>query len=160
MCRAALRRSCVRRSLICCKVAPSPRPLRTFCSAHTLAEVEHQRLITELEESRRLFQRIAETSPDVLFVNDLDTRRTAYLNTGTEQVFGYTADELLALGDRFAVTLLHPDDLPGITEHRRKLRALADGEIHENDYRIRHPDGTYRWLRTRATVFTKEQDGG
>jgi PAS domain S-box-containing protein len=131
----------------------------TASTAHTRAEVEHQRLNTELEESRRVFQRIVDTSPDVLFVSNLDTRRTTYLNTGTEQVFGYTADELLALGNRFAATLFHPDDLSGITEHQRKLRALADGEIHESDYRTRHPDGTYRWLRTRATVFARGDDG-
>ena len=66
---------------------------------------------------------------------------------------------MLALGNRFAATIFHPDDLPAVKEHRRKLRALADGEVHESDYRTRHPDGTYRWLRTRATVFTRGDDG-
>lgn len=123
------------------------------------AQAEHERMRTELEESRRLLQRIAETSPDVLYIADLDARRTTYINARSTQVFGYTSDELLALGDRFAATLWHPDDLAGLPAHRRKLFGLADGEIYETEHRTLHPDGTYHWLRTHTSVFARTDDG-
>jgi PAS domain-containing protein len=50
-------------------------------TAHKQAEAERERLLRELEASRRLFQRIAETSPDVLYIADLDSERVTYMNT-------------------------------------------------------------------------------
>lgn len=120
---------------------------------------EHMRLLKELEESHRLFQRIAETSPDVLFVYDLDTGRTTYTSARSEQIIGYTAGQVMELGDHFAVTRWHPDDVHSLAEHRRKLRGLADGEIYECEYRILQSDDTYRWLRSRVAVFTRAADG-
>jgi PAS domain S-box-containing protein len=43
--------------------------------------------------------------------------------------------------------------------HWRKLYELADDEIYECEYRLRQPDETYRWLRTRSAVFTRANDG-
>jgi PAS domain S-box-containing protein len=122
-------------------------------------ERERERLIADLNESRRLFQRITETSPDALFVVDLDARRATYVSGQGEQVVGYTVHEMLDLADRFAVTRWHPDDLGVLPEHRRKLRELADGEIYEVEYRVLQHDGSYRWLRTRCTVFERAEDG-
>jgi PAS domain S-box-containing protein len=113
-------------------------------TARKQAEAERERLLTDLDESRRLFQSITETSPYLFYVADLDTRSTIYVNARSKQAFGYTADELVALGDRFAATLWHPDDLAGLPEHRRKLHGLADGEIYETEHRTLHPDGTYQ----------------
>ncbi|HKP11362.1 MAG TPA: PAS domain S-box protein, partial [Blastocatellia bacterium] len=119
------------------------------------AEQECARLLVEVAESRHLFERIAETSPDALYIYDLATGRTIYANARGEQVIGYTADEVMDLGDRFAVTLWHPDDALKLPEHRRKLKELAEGEIAEFEYRVRQHDGTYRWLRSRTSVFAR-----
>jgi PAS domain S-box-containing protein len=127
-------------------------------TARKQAEIERERLLKELEESRRLFQRIAETSPDNLYVYDFDTGHTMYFGAHGEQVIGYTAEQVMELGDHFAVTFWHPDDLPSLPEHRRKLQGLADGEIYECEYRIRQPDGAYRWLRSRNSAFARADD--
>jgi len=122
---------------------------------HKLAEQERQQLVAELDRSRRLFQHIAETSPDAIYVYDLDSGRHLYVSARGEQVIGYTAEEVMALGDRFAVALFHPEDLPSLPERRRKLWGLADDEIYETEYRLLQPDGTYRWLSTRTSVFAR-----
>lgn len=120
---------------------------------------ERERLLKELAESRRLFQQTTEMSPDAISIYDLETGQVTYVNRRGEQVIGYTPDEIMDLGDRFATTLWHPDDVSDLPEYRRKLRGLADGEISEFEYRIRQPDGTYPWLRSRVTVFTRTADG-
>lgn len=57
-----------------------------------------------------------------------------------EQVTGYTADEINRIG---YPTLLHPDDLPAALQFAERL---SRGERSVLEYRIRHKDGSYRWL--------------
>jgi PAS domain S-box-containing protein len=123
------------------------------------AEIERERLLVELDKSRRLFQRIAETSPDALYVFDLPTGQTIYLSARSQQTIGYTAEEITALGARFAATYWHPDDLRDMAQHRQALRELANDAIYECEYRVRQADGTYRWVRTRSSVFARADDG-
>src|SRR5262245_41719338 len=51
---------------------------------HKLAEQERQHLVADLDRSRRLFQRIAETSPDAIYVYDLDSGRHLYVSARGE----------------------------------------------------------------------------
>lgn len=57
-----------------------------------------------------------------------------------EQVTGYTADEINKIG---YPTLLHPDDIPAALQFSERLNR---GERSVLEYRIRHKDGSYRWL--------------
>ena len=70
-----------------------------------------------MKESRRFAQRIAETTPNVLFVYDLIERRNVYANERSVDVIGYTPKEIEDMGDNFIPRLMHPDDfalLPGL----------------------------------------------
>lgn len=57
-----------------------------------------------------------------------------------EQVTGYTADEVNQIG---YPTLLHPEDIPAALQFAERLNR---GERSVLEYRIRHKDGSYRWL--------------
>ena len=116
-------------------------------------------VVTAWKESRHLFQRIAETSPDYLHVSSIDTGRPTYVSPRCEQVTGYTAEQLMGLEDRITPSLIHPDDLPAVTEHLRRHLELADGEQYESEYRMLHPDDTYHWLHSRCSVFARGDDG-
>src|SRR5262249_27856249 len=40
-----------------------------------------------------------------------------------------------------------------------RVAAAADGEVVELAFRMRHADGSWRWLAARVTVLTREPDG-
>jgi len=128
-------------------------------TARKQAELDRERLLTALEESTRLFQRIAETSPDALYVFDLATQHFVYISPRSEEVIGYRAADLMALDMPTVTQLWHPDDLSNYTVHMRKLQQLADGEILKYENRALQPDGTYRWLCARSSVFTRAANG-
>lgn len=107
----------------------------------------------------RLFQQILEGVPDALYVYDLSTGRTSYINSRAQEVLGYSAAEVAERGSRFGAELWHPDDAARLPEHRRRLQLLRDGETHETEYRVRQPDGGYRWLRSRTVVFARDAEG-
>lgn len=55
--------------------------------------------------------------------------------------------------------VLHPDDIPPYRAHAARLRLLADDAVAEFAYRLRHADGTWRWLHSRDMVFRRDADG-
>jgi PAS domain S-box-containing protein len=54
--------------------------------------------------------------------------------------------------------LVHPDDLEEVT---RTLRAHVDGqtELYECQYRLRHRDGSWRWVLDRGRVVQRDANG-
>ena len=121
--------------------------------------VERRATEAELEESRRLFRRIADASPDILYLYDLIEGRNVYVNPGVEQVLGYEPSQIAVMGDNLIPYLLHPEDLPATVENIKTLDALEEGEVNETEYRMRHADGTYRWLTSHEVVFSRGPDG-
>ena len=52
--------------------------------------------------------------------------------------------------------VVHPDDLPWTLAAAE--RAIRDGTVYEAEYRVRRPDGSYRWTQSRGRVV--EYDRG
>ncbi len=109
----------------------------------------------QLRESRRFVEQIAATVPDILYVYDLKLQRNLYVNHSVHSILGITEAEIQELGPDI-VSQVHPDDLVKLQEvGRRRQEALPSGlEILE--YRMRHKDGSYRWLQSYETVFASE----
>ncbi|MBV8049944.1 MAG: PAS domain-containing protein, partial [Acidobacteriaceae bacterium] len=70
------------------------------------------------------------------------TGEVEFLNRQTLEYFGKTTDELKNWSLMGAV---HPDDLPGVIEARKK--AVETGQIYDIEHRCRRADGVYRWFQ-------------
>ncbi len=125
------------------------------------AEIAERRRTEEaLRESRRFIENVANTIPDLLYVYDIIAMQNVYVNREIALILGYTPEQIHAMGTAVIPTLLHPDDLErGTTRQLQRIAAAADGEILELEYRMKHADGTWRWLAVRETVFTRTPDG-
>jgi PAS domain S-box-containing protein len=109
--------------------------------------------------SRELFERMSATSPDLLFVFDLTTRRNVYANRRLEELFGLTTDALHAIDGDHTAALIHPDDRAASDAFLGGFATAGDDEVRETEHRVRRPDGTWRWLRVRASLFRRDADG-
>jgi diguanylate cyclase (GGDEF)-like protein/PAS domain S-box-containing protein len=107
----------------------------------------------------RLVERIAATVPDVLYLYDHRHNANVYANASIESLLGFTPDEIWAAGSSLLTTLIHPDDLPIVLEAQRKVQAAPDGSVVEVRYRMRHRDGSWRWIHSRDAVFDRDRDG-
>jgi PAS domain S-box-containing protein len=106
----------------------------------------------ELRASEERYRALAENAYDP--VVELDEQgRAVYLNPSFERQLGYPLDELYALwGDRDGPSiLLHPDDRERIQSALDKL--VAGQSVTGFIYRVRHRDGTYRWLESTGRPF-------
>lgn len=113
----------------------------------------------DITRSKLFLERIAASTPDLLFVFDLLQARTLYINHSLKSVLGYDVDQLTAMQDNPIVSLVHPDDAPQVEQWLGRFQSAADGDVLEHKHRLRHADGTYRWIVMRASVFDRTSEG-
>jgi diguanylate cyclase (GGDEF)-like protein/PAS domain S-box-containing protein len=110
----------------------------------------------ELQKSRNFVERIAATTPGILYVYDLVERRNVYSNREVVSVLGYKPEQMM---ETPAYDFYHPDDLAMIDAHHEALRLAQDGEVRRLEYRARHADGHWVWLSGQETAFERGPDG-
>ncbi|MBD0333958.1 MAG: PAS domain S-box protein [Cyanobacteria bacterium Co-bin13] len=116
---------------------------------------ERQRIEQELAHSRRLIEKIADTTPQMLYIVDLEHFVNLYVNRQVEEMLGFTAAEVQQQGVQFFANLVHPEDLAVVQPHLERLLHSRDGEAFDVEYRARHADGSWRWLQSREVVFAR-----
>lgn len=112
-----------------------------------------------LAESQRFIEKVANASPNVLYLYDLRLGKNVYVNREVGTVLGYSPAEIQVMGADCLPQLMHPDDWPNYLHYSQRLRSLQDGEVAEFEYRLRHQTGGWRWLSSRDTVFSRNVDG-
>ena len=108
---------------------------------------ELQRIRRQLSERERLFQLITENAADMIAVIDCDGRRL-YNSPAYQTILGYGPEELAATS---SMDQIHPEDRERVLEAAEKARNTGRGERLE--YRIRHKDGTWRFVESTASTI-------
>ncbi|HEY9606889.1 MAG TPA: PAS domain S-box protein [Allocoleopsis sp.] len=112
-----------------------------------------------LWESQHFIQRLLETTTALVYLYDLVAQRSLYINPPLAQAVGYTIQELEQMGPNGWLSLLHPDDVVSWRENFQRLGKAKDSDMVESEYRIKHKDGAWRWLRSREAVLTRTPEG-
>jgi PAS domain S-box-containing protein len=116
---------------------------------------ERLRMEEELRAKERFIRQVAELTPVLLSVFDVERERDTYISPDVINVVGYTRDEIAQMSDPFA--LWHP--IARAKEYLARCKRAADGEINELEYRVRHRNGNWRWLATRSIPFARNEKG-
>lgn len=128
-------------------------------NARLQAEIEERKRIeAELRDSQRWLSAVIQTNPNLLYVYDLIEQRTLYINREIYSDIGYTFEERQQMAGAFLPNFIHPEDLPGFSEHISRIETAKDGESFEFEYRIQHKNGESSWFLSRDTVFEKTAD--
>jgi PAS domain S-box-containing protein len=99
-----------------------------------------------LYESEERFRQIAENIDEVIWMVDLGMKNLLYINPAYERIWGRSCESAYA---RIPSVLeaVHPDD-------RKKAEKMVQqrlrGDYQSLEYRIKRPDDSVRWIRTRA----------
>ena len=137
---------------------PLPRRRRKAEETNTQARDAEEEIAAALRHGR-IFRQISDTLPDLLYIYDLTEQRNIYVNREVGAMLGYTPEEIRAMGPSLFTRLIHPEDLEGVAAQTEKLAALKDGEAQETEYRMRRKDGEWRWLRSRDSIFARDENG-
>jgi PAS domain S-box-containing protein len=115
-------------------------------------QIEAERAVRKLNETLservkaqvRERDRIWNVSQDLLVAADTEGRIVS-VNPAWTETLGWAEDDLLGKTGEW---LIHPDDLEKSTKERTSL--VEGQKIQHFENRIRHKDGSYRWLSWRA----------
>ncbi len=110
---------------------------------NTLNITERKQAEEELKASQHFIQRITDSSPNILYIYDIEEQRNIYANKQIATILGYSDKEIQALGDTLMSKITHLEDVGKIIAQQHKVLAAADGDILELEYRIKHPNGEY-----------------
>lgn len=110
-------------------------------------------------ESPTQFERIAATSPDIIFIYDQAQGRNTYCNGRVLDVLGYSSEQFQSKNFHFSGSLFHPEDEQSFNQWLQDLFTSQLNEVRQIECRARHVDGSWRWLKLRATVFQRDSNG-
>jgi len=101
---------------------------------------------------------IARTTRDLLYVFDRSVKPSLFLNERVHDVLGDGVDEIRRMTPETLKARIHPDDLPRVLAHYRKLADLPPGAVISIELRVRHADGHYVFLASKDTVLKSDGD--
>ncbi|MBI9047763.1 MAG: PAS domain S-box protein, partial [Anaerolineaceae bacterium] len=110
-----------------------------------------------LRESEERFRYLLATSPSVIYSLRFqgDAIGIAFVSENIKSILGYKPEDVYDF--QFWQTLIHPDDLPSLMAQIPIMLEIKEGFTLE--YRIKHKDGTYRWLRdTNKPIFDDKDE--
>jgi len=114
---------------------------------------------TTLRSSERFMHRLLHAVPSIVYVFDIIERRVVFFSPNAAEILGYAPDELEVMGDQFLRQALHPDDTGRMFQSLTRWQSANDDDVFEVSYRVRSGDGSWRWIRSRDTVFQRNQSG-
>jgi PAS domain S-box-containing protein len=112
-----------------------------------------------LIQSEHFIQRILDTSPNIIYILDLPTLRIRYVNPEIQVILGYPVEDFLNAPFDLYLSNVHAEDIDQLAQHLHDFPSLRDGQVQEIEYRVISKSKDWRWLKSRDTVFSRDQHG-
>lgn len=113
----------------------------------------------ELFKAHEFAQNILETSPNLIYIHDLQKQVNIYAHPRMTTVLGYSPEEVRQKGGRLLESILHPDDFSTVAEHHQRMADCPDDQVMEVEYRMMHARGHWITLLSRDMVFARDEQG-
>lgn len=112
---------------------------------------EKECLIADVREKEQLLHKIAISSPDVIFLYDMETRREIYSTKSLKEVLGFAPEVPVVLSD------VKPEQEQ--VSALERVAELREGIFLDDDKVLYDAHGVRRTFRYRVTVFSRNDDG-
>lgn len=113
-----------------------------------------------IKEQEHFIKQIADASPTILYLYDVEKQSIVYINREIFFVLGYAPDEIVAMKDNITKSLYHPEDyilLPARNESRKNFQQV-DSMI-QYECRMKNKQEDWKWLLVREIVFKTDTEG-
>ena len=114
----------------------------------------------EIEENRHFIGQIADSSPNFLYLIDIESNKFIYLNQPWETILGFKIEDIYKTQPLdFFRSHTHIEDIqtklnsPGFESNENKITGI------HAEFRFGDNYGNYRWLYTTEVIFNKDMHG-
>ncbi len=114
--------------------------------------------ITNLKESERFAHAVANTTPALIYIYDVENQQNIYTNKVHEKYFDIFYANTTSLQYDNIVQLVHPDDFKRLTKTTGNMIANPDFNKFDFELRLKSKDG-WRWMMLTVSVFRKNEQG-
>src|SRR6266481_5210382 len=118
--------------------------------------VGRRRAEQALEESEGRFRLMAETVPEILWIESIDPPGILYLSTRYEQIWGRPVKDIYR-DQNLWFEAIHPEDRSRVRSAYTRWLAGEGGGRYDVEFRILRPDRETRWLHARGTLICDER---
>ncbi|MDQ3292174.1 MAG: PAS domain S-box protein [Bacteroidota bacterium] len=116
------------------------------------AEIIYQQ---NLDSSNKIKHNIS----SIIYILDITHGRNIYCSPQVTKILGYTTADLIAMGNNFPLSIMHPADKLLLPELRRKLVELQGEETFEWEYRLQHKNGSWQHFIGQESIYNRDEDG-
>ncbi len=103
---------------------------------------ELKKLEKKLEESKRLFQQMAEVIPAIFWIMSPDWKNLIYISPAFEKIYGYPCEEFYR-HPHLWLDVIHEEDRQRVSDF---FKSHSGNECNQ-EYRIIRSDGEIRWVK-------------
>jgi len=123
-------------------------------------ESEKENAERALKDKDEFIQKIALSSPNIIYIIDIETGENIYRNNQIIDILGLTQQDIETLGMQLLANIIDPADYANFRTYFMKIRHEAkDGEVTENEFKLKHKNGNWVWLLARDTPFKRNAEG-
>lgn len=119
---------------------------------------ERKNAENSLRESQKFTQRIADLTPNLLYIYDIIDNKTIYCNRFITEILGYTIQEVRKMKADIFSCLVHPEDQAKMKQYRERCLNLRDDSYLEIECRLKDSQNNWHWIQTRKTVFSRNAE--
>ena len=113
----------------------------------------------DLQENTILMEKIANLTPNILYIYDLEKKFNIYSNRFVGEILGYSTVEIEEMNVQLFDKLLHPEDCDRMVEHHQKCLTLGKDDCLEVEYRMKDCFGQWHWMHSKDTIFERNETG-
>ncbi|MFN0049084.1 MAG: PAS domain S-box protein [Cytophagales bacterium] len=128
-----------------------------FGSAIDITEIKLTQL--NLKKQEKFNSRISELSPDNIYIYDLGLKENIYTNKSLTELMGYAKDEFILYNESVFLKLIHEEDYKNVQYNPAYFSRLTANIFVDQEFRMKAPNGSWRWIHTRETIFSQDENG-
>lgn len=133
-------------------------PVKIVGTTQDITE-EHQKQ-EKIKDQEHFIQQLADASPTILYLFDVQQQKIIYINREIFFVLGYLPDEIINWEDAVTEKIYHPEDYHLLPARKQSVKNFqqADSMI-QYECRLKNNEGEWRWLLVREIVFKTDKNG-
>jgi PAS domain S-box-containing protein len=116
---------------------------------------QREQAIAALRESEDRYSLLVNSIPEAFWMVSADYQQILYISPAYEQIWGRSCKSLLAEPREWLAAVVE-EDRPGVSAVIDGIAKNTGEQIDFPPYRIRRPDGTLRWINTKAVPIRDE----